>query len=142
MAGYIIPVVPKRSIAFGILEAGTTQDVILADRVDLLHWREVNLTVHVHQLAIPGDGSIIIGAIAQSWTSAEPETTFLGTEFMLDPITVNTSSPTLITGFLSMNGGFPSGCMSAMARLIARGIGEGDASMSAVISVEFAVKDA
>jgi len=139
MAGYIIPVVPKRLIDFGVLPNGSTQDLILADRIELLHWREVNLTVQVHQHAVAGGGSITIIAIAQSWTSAEPETTFLGSEFQAGAITSSTVSPTLITFSLAMGG---TNCMTALARVIARGVGAGAASLRAVVTVEFAVKDA
>ena len=114
------------------------------DRVDLLHWREVTLFTRVHQnLIAAGAGSIQIGAIAQSWTSEEPDRTFLGTEFMQASFTSTLGAPGLLSNALVMRGGLATAaCMTAMARIIARGSRAAAGVLAAQITVEFSVKDA
>lgn len=79
MTSSVIPVVSKRFLDFAGLPIGSHQDLILADRLSLLHWREVTLEVQVHShslVATPTNG-ITFYVFGTSWTEEEPGTLFI-----------------------------------------------------------------
>ena len=93
MAGYTISAVPKRTVDFAGLDAGLTQQLILADRVDLLQWREATMLVNVysHSLA-SGAGTLRIIAFGQSISADDPSLDFIDSANVF-AVTLNGSTP-------------------------------------------------
>src|SRR5690242_16398185 len=79
MAGAVLPVIPKRFLDFATLPLNTSEDVVVADRVNLVHWRELHLRAEFHSTTLPTGSSIQIIVFAQSWTPEEPGLEFLDT---------------------------------------------------------------
>ena|SRR5258706_4662653 len=141
MSGYIIPLVAKRKVDYASLPNPGQQDVILADRVEVIHWRELTVRVQVfdHSL-ISNAGTITVMVIPMSWTEEEPNQPFLSSISAGDVIIQNnTLTPAFLTKNLTTNG---ADCMTAMARVVARGIRSAGGAMNATISVDFSAKDA
>jgi hypothetical protein len=143
MSGHIIPIVQKRKVDFATLANNATQDVILADRIDLVHWREVTMMVRVSEHTLNnGAGSITLSVLMQSWTAEDPSVVFLGTLAQPADIVINSSSPLApyyATISLPMTGDID--CMTAMARIIARGSRSNAGALTATFSIEFSAKD-
>src|SRR5438128_2129380 len=78
---------------FNGLPIGATQEVVLADRVDILNWLEITpmLRVHTHSLS-GGVGSIVIGMYGQSLSAQDPGMFFLNKNIPL-LITLDSSVP-------------------------------------------------
>lgn len=138
MAGFRIPVVSKRKVDFTSVSSGGTEDLVLADRVDITRWRSVTLLVAISDQSTSA-GSISILAIPQSWTEEDPGVSFLSTSTFGVVIDGTTPAPAYLNSSLMMLG---NGCMSAMARIVARGTKTGAGALSASVSVELAVTDA
>src|SRR6266498_3972515 len=87
MPGYILPALPKRVVDFATLATGSTEDLILADRIPLLHWRELTLRMQISSHSL-GPGGSWVGRIKtmvspQSWTQEDP-----GVQFLPTPMTI------------------------------------------------------
>lgn len=139
MSFYRIPVVPKRKVDFTNLVNGTTEDLVLAERVELVQWREVQLLVGVTDHTISGTyGTISILAIPESWSEEDPTISFLSSSSYGVTIDNTTPSPAYLNTNLLMLG---SDCVGTMARIVARGSKTSAGSQSANIVVELAVTD-
>jgi hypothetical protein len=142
MAGLVIATTPKRVVDFSGLTSGSTQDFILADRVPILHWRELTAVVRVHSLNIgAGVGQINIYAAQQSWTPEDPGLPFLtnaASWVLATALSSTTQTPGSVAAPLTMGG---SNCLGAMTRLIARGNRTAAGSLNATITVEIVAKD-
>jgi hypothetical protein len=141
MSGLIIMAVPKRVVSFANLPVSTTQELVLADRIDLVDWRELTLILNVHGHSLGGTTNTIgIRAISQSWTAEDPKLEFLG-----DIFSVNIDSDTLIPElrFIPIAPfGYGGGVISAMARITALGTrGVNPGAMDATVSVQISAKD-
>lgn len=135
MAGYTMSAVPKRTVDFAGLGAGLTQQLILADRVDLLQWREVTMLVNVynHSLA-SGAGTLRIIAFGQSISADDPSLDFIdSTNFFAVSLNSATPSPAYI----------PLGDLfHPMVRVVAEGTRTGTGALNVTVGVDFSVKDA
>jgi hypothetical protein len=132
--------VPKRVLDFTGLSSGSTEDLILADRVELLHWREVTAQIRVstHSLS-SGAGTIAIRAAAQSWTEEDPTLAFFDDSNAWSvTITSATPSPAYLTFTIPTSG---TACLGHMARFTARGNRTAAGALSAQLSLELSLKD-
>src|SRR5690349_14492518 len=77
MSGYSLPVLPKYFVDFSTLATGSSLEVVLADRVPLLHWRSLICRVRVHSHTVRGSNSIEIRVYPQAWTEEDPGIPFL-----------------------------------------------------------------
>ena len=145
MDGEIIQVVPKRNLDFTTLGVGDTQQVVLADRVDIVQWREVTMMVMVHNHSLAnGAGTINIWATPESRSAEDPGLTFLYTS--VTPGTLidgSKPSPTYLTKALAgFNAGF-GGVINFgdMLRVMATGSRVAAGAITATISVNISGKD-
>ena len=140
MSGAILPVIPKRFLDFATLPVAGTQTLILADRVELLQWRELTMevTVHNHTLG-SGVGNIEIRLYAQSWTR-EPSVAFLAQNPVIAVTVQQTSpNPVFFTAPVSTLG---VDAIAGMGRVVAFGSRASGGAMNATVSIEFALKNA
>jgi hypothetical protein len=139
MSGRILPLVPKRLLDFSMIAVSSIEDVVLADRVDVPSWRQLNFRVNVYDRTCPG-GSISIMVYPRTWTAEEPGLVFVdSTNAWSQLINDGTPSPGFMEGTIPTVG---TACIGHMARIIARGNRAGAATLKATISVEFSMKDA
>jgi len=140
MSGFIIPIVPKRVLDFSSVAVSSSQSVIIADRIDLLHWRGISLVLKVYSHTLTsGTGTIRFDVMPQSWTSDDPGMTFLASA-SAQSITIGstTKNPDYLLADVNMSG---PGCMSAMAQIVATCNRISVGSLTAQISVDFSVRD-
>jgi hypothetical protein len=143
MAGVILPVIPKRFLDFATLAAGGTQEVILADRVELLHWRELTLKVRLHNHTLTGTNTVAIRVWPQSWTPEDPGVAFLTAGGVVSTtLGAATPSPGLLTLTIPTVGALASGAIGAMARFTALATRTGAGTMQAALTLELSSKDA
>ncbi len=73
MSGDIIRLVPKRVVDFSTLAIGSSQDLVLADRIDLTPWSDITMLARVHTHSLSnGAGSISILALPDGHTNEDP----------------------------------------------------------------------
>ena len=145
MPGKVIRAVQKRLVNFSSLPSGASQEVILADRLDVLQWRELTLQVKVHSNGIAAAaGTISINSIAQTLSDDDPGVDFLDRSSVPNVlITSTTPSPGYLTTIISQVQ--PVGSVYGLAnllRLVAFGSRTGAGAINAVISVEVSAKHA
>ena len=135
MAGFVINAVPKRTVDFAQATAGVPQDVILADLVDILQWREATVLVKIHSCSVDvGAGYIAVGAYPQSVSAQDPAVEFLDrTTFPAIGIDSFTPSP-----YLS----FFVAPVAPMIRIVAQGNRAAAGALIATLSIDVSVKDA
>jgi hypothetical protein len=138
----MLPVIPKRFLDFSTLPNGSTNEFVLADRVQLLHWRELTLTVNVHSHTLTGTNTINIFVYPQSWTEEDPAKLFLAP--IAGPtltLTAFSPSPGLLTVPIQTLGQQPA--IAAMARITAGGVrAASGGTMQATLSLRFSTKEA
>jgi len=146
MSGQVIGVIAKWSVVFTTLDTGASEEIIAADRVDILNWRSVAIQVKVHEHTLANNaGSIVVRAIPATWTEEVPEMVFLDTTFPVDVVIDQfVSSPAYLVAPLVMAGtaGFGARCFGSLMRLVVVGNRTGAGTIGATISVELAAKDA
>ena len=129
-----LPTIPKRVLDFNTLAIGSTQDVIIADRVPLLQWLVVSLMMQVHSHTLASSaGTIQILLASQSWTEEDPGLQFVATPVALFTLTSLTPNPGFVNAAAAGAG------TSDIVRLIARGSRSSAGALSATISGEFQV---
>jgi len=125
-----LPTIPKRVLDFNTLATGSTQDLILADRIPVLNWDGVNLQIQVHSHTLAsGAGTIKIIVANQSWTAEDPGLEFVN--FVVPQVTLDSSTSN--PGFVEAR----VGVLSEMVRVLARGNRTSVGALSATISGEF-----
>ncbi len=138
MSGVTIRAVPRRVVDFGGLITNLTEDLVLADRVDVRHWLELTMLVqvHVHSL-LNGAGTITIGAFNQSLSSEDPDVTFVGAT-AVGSLTLDsfTGSPAYAAVPLS-----PIADVGDMVRLVASATRTQSGTLNATISVNISAKN-
>jgi hypothetical protein len=74
MAGTVLRVMPKRTLDFTSVSSGMTEEIVVAQGIDISQWREVSLMVRTHANTIPGTGMgyIYINAYLEGRTSEDP----------------------------------------------------------------------
>jgi len=78
MSGIVLSAVPKRVLDYSTLvNGGPSQSLILADKVPLLDWRELTLTVRIHVNGMSGSNSVTVAVFAQSETTEDPALPFV-----------------------------------------------------------------
>jgi hypothetical protein len=120
------------------LATGSSTELILADRVPLLHWRELTAIVRVHSHTMTGSNSIELLFYAQSWTAEDPGLQFIGTGVPAPQITSSTPSPGMIVKALPLLG---SNAIGDMIRITALGSRSGAGTMQANVTVQFSAKN-
>ena len=134
MAGYVINCVAKRKLDFSSLGVGLSQEMVLADYVDLIHWQNIVLLlrVHSHSVAV-GAGSVTISIRGQSVSRQDPVVYFLDTttSYPSTSIDSNTTSP----AFVGMT--IPA---VPMMQVFATGTRLSTGSIAAEISIDVSVK--
>jgi hypothetical protein len=104
MTGYIISGFPKQTVNFGV---GTgPQEFVLADQVDILHWREATLQVWVHSHTLAAHGNTIqISVFGQSVSEDDPGLQFVyRSEMAQATIDQNSGSPSFFTLDIGQSG--------------------------------------
>jgi hypothetical protein len=141
MSGFVLPVLPKRVVDFTTLVTGT-EDLILADRVPLLHWRELTLRMQISDHSLSGgSGTIKIIVIPQSWTAEDPGVQFLSTSTTIAATLGSTTpNPAFLSAPLTTIGG--GAVIAAMARIVAQGNRLAAGAINATLSMAFSTKDA
>jgi hypothetical protein len=104
MALNVVKCFPKKVIDFGA--SGASQEIILADRMSLLAWREATLQLRVHSHSLAGHlNSISVNAYGQSISAEDPGLTFLETSSIASVlISPSTASGTLFNLDLGSDG--------------------------------------
>lgn len=141
MSSLIALACPKQLLDFaGASIGGGSPATILADRVDLLQWREVTaiIDVHSHSLA-SGAGTISVNLTAQSWTEEDPGTAFLAAASTVTTINSGTPNPACIVQPIPMLGGSPA--IARLVRISASATRIAAGALNATISVRLAAKD-
>jgi hypothetical protein len=74
-----IPVVvlPERQFTFPGPDTGS-QQITIAERIDLLQWRELTLRVRVHSHTLTGTNVIAVSVLPESRTEEDPGLMFVG----------------------------------------------------------------
>lgn len=142
MSAQVLPVIQKRLITFDTLSTSSQQELIIADRVDLLHWRELDLTLRVHSHTLTGSNQIFINVVPQSVTLEDPDVSWLGVSGTWFVIASSTPSPSFSIAGLRTTGFDQDGPIAALARITATGLRNNSGAMQANLSLEFSTKDA
>jgi hypothetical protein len=141
MSGQIIPVVPRRVVDFGGVTSGSTQSLVLVDKVELVHWQELTMLVRMHSNSIAsGAGTISVAAQPRSFSDDDPGVTFAcsagaGPALILGSTIANGESR---TGFMRTMG---PNCVGDMVRIVALGNRLNTGTLNATISVDLSAKD-
>ena len=141
MAGVVLQVVPKRVLDFSNLASGTTQDLVLAQGIDISQYSEVSLMVRVHDNSgtWPSLGTPKIEIFGQTdgRTFEDPGLLFAGST-LLGTATVasGTAQAAYFVNSLGSNVG-------SMVRIVARGTrGGATNTVKATLSVDISAKTA
>jgi len=134
MTGIKLSVLPKRALDFATLANPSTQEVILADRIELFRWRELLVKVRVHLHTLTAPNIITIFVYAQSWTDEEPGLQFVASTAAAS-VAIQSTTPSpgeldLVVPTLATNG------IAGMARITAIGNRGGGGTMQAQLSME------
>lgn len=140
--GYVITAIPKRVITFTYSPVVAGQELVLADRVDVLHWREITLALRVHTHTLGGQPNpILINIYAQSVSDQDPGLEFLDKNFQTVLQLDNTTPiPCLMEANLGDGQWYPS-YGPPMVRITAQSTQTASGTISATISADIAVKD-
>ena len=139
MSGSFLPVIPKRLFDFSAVPTVGTLDVVAADRLQLLHWRELTLTIRVHGYTLTSGNGIGIFFYPQSFTDEEPAVPFLGPKrlaALIDPLTPNPGFLTVTIPTLGAD------AVADMTRIVVSGSRTVAGTIAATLSMAFASKDA
>ena len=133
MGGSVIFAFEERAISLG--SSAASQEVIIADRVDLLHWNEVTFQLRVHTHTLGGHGnSILIGAYPMTVSEDDP-----GVEFLdVFQTIINLTSSTPIPAFFNV-ANLPSS--PPLMRIVAMATRADSGTIGATISMDISVKD-
>jgi hypothetical protein len=140
MAGAVIRVVPKRTLDFTPVAIGGTEEIVLAQGLDISQWREVSLMVRTHANSFTANlGTIDIYAYVEGRTSEDPGLLFAATT-PLGTVTINssTTAPSYSIGSCGSNTG-------AMLKIVAKGTrtsSTGVNAMKADVSIDLSLKSA
>jgi hypothetical protein len=140
MAGVTFEAVPKRFVSYDGLDLGS-QEIILADKVEVLQWRKLTLLVKVygHSLA-SGAGNIVIGAYPQTASVDDPNLEFIERTVLYGPtIDASVVAPAYFTTGLPVES---LSCFGPLLRVVAFGTRLSPGAMSATVSVDVSAKDA
>jgi len=132
-------VVPKLALDFTALASGTLE-MVLADRIQLIPWRELELKVRVHSHNLTGSNTITVNVYPQSWTDEEP-----GIQFVSSTVTASAqiTASTLSPGELDVTiPTLASNAVAGMIRITAAGTRAGAGTMQAQLSIEVTGKAA
>jgi hypothetical protein len=136
VSGDVIHLVPKRLVDFSNLPSGSTQDLVLMDRVDLKRWPGVTMLARVHSHTLSnGAGSIVVFALPTGHTLEDPGVDFVGSIVPPAQAVIDSTTPTpayLTSTALSIG---------PQARIIARGTRTAVGTMQANLSVDLSVAD-
>jgi hypothetical protein len=138
MPGTIRRIIPKRTLDFSSLRAGTTEEIVLAQGVNVSEWREVTLQIRTHSNSISGSGGQIdISVYADGRTSNDPGILFASSPAVkVMSITSTTTGPSYQLG----DCGSPLG---ALLMVTAKGTKTSStAALAAAISVDLSLKSA
>jgi hypothetical protein len=136
--------VPKRAFDFGNnIPVGATQSIVLADQVELLHWRELTMIVRVHSHSLTGSNSISVTAWPQSTTPEDPNIVWLTSDKSNSVfIQASTPIPSMLTADLVTIGTDNDPYTVAnMVQILVQPFRAGVGSMQATISVEISAKE-
>ena len=121
--------------------SGGTQAVVLADKVELVHWQELSMMVKVHSHSISsGSGTISVVAQPRSWSEDDPSVAFICRAGPGLPVILNRDTLTsdVQTGFMRTMG---PNCVGSMVRIVALGNRTSTGALNATISVDLSAKD-
>jgi hypothetical protein len=140
MTGYVIPCVPKRSVTFAMTN-GTSNEVILADRVELVHWREITMMFRVHSHTLGGTPNTIqLGVYAQTHSGDDPGLLFIDPE-SITTVSLNQNTPTGALLELPFQDWNNAPYHAPMLRVVAQATKTATGQLSAVITADISVKD-
>ena len=141
MAGRRLPILPKRLLDFSnIAVSGSGQTIVIADRIELLDWRELTLVLRVHSHNVASTNTIEIHLQNTSRSDEDPSLDFIGSQIASFPlITSSTPIPSLFEIAVPTTG---MDCVADLARINARGTRNAAATISALVTLEFSTKDA
>jgi hypothetical protein len=137
MAGIVMQVVPKRTLDFNALNSGSTEDLVVAQGIDISQWRESSLMMRLHVSSVSAGGTISIFAQVEGRTAEDPGILFFTSGQTLGLLTINSSlgAPYYTVNGLGSNVG-------AMIRVVARGNRTGAGTLNADVSVDLSLKSA
>ena len=129
MAGSIIRVIPPRLLDFSAVSSGSSQEIVLADRIDISAWRQVGLLIRTHSNSIDG-GEIDINAYADTRAEEDPGILFTGP--MVAASFAGGASNYRMTNLDSSIG--------SMVKVAAKGTRSSSGSIAAIVSVDLSCK--
>jgi len=141
MAGMVLRVVPKRTLDFtNVSSIGASQEIVLAQGIDVSDWREVSMMVRLHQNSIVSTvGKIELYAYMEGRTGEDPGILFTSANTLAVVTISNTvAAPMYAVSSLGSNVG-------AMIKIAARGTrtsSNASNSIKADISVDLSMKSA
>jgi hypothetical protein len=140
MAGVVMRIVPKRTLDFTSLAISQSEEIILAQNIDVSQWREVSLMVRTHTNSFSGGlGTIDIYAYMEGRTSEDPGLLF-ATTAALGTVTINssTTAPAYSVNTLGAN-------LGSMIKIAAKGTRTSSNTANAIkadISIDVSLKSA
>ena len=138
MAGTVIRVIPKRTLDFSSVTSGQSEEIILAQGIDVSEWREITLMVRTHATTFSGAiGNIQVYALLEGRTNEDPGILFVTTT-ALGTVTIDS---TTVAPAYSVNG-IPSNAGS-MIKIAAKGTRTAaGTSIKADVSIDLSLKSA
>ena len=140
MAGQVIRVIPKRTLDFTTVQSGFSEEIVLAQGIDVSNWREASMMVRTHSTSFGGNiGQIDIYAYMEGRTPEDPGILFATTS-PLGTVTINSSlsAPAYSVSALPAN-------LGALVKIAAKGSRTssfGSNSISAAVSIDLSLKSA
>ena len=96
MAGKLLTVLPKRSYDFSNLIVGTTQQIVVAERIDISEYIDAVLAVRVNSLTIGGLNTIALDLYGDGFTRNDPSVAFRTSSPLFSSVQLSIS-PWLLT---------------------------------------------
>jgi hypothetical protein len=125
MSGEVLQICAKRVLNFTPVMNGTTEKLVLADRIYVAQWSDLVLKVQIHSNDIASSaGSIDIVVIPQSWTPEDPGIQFLdggGTGTASSTFTIDSSLTAPHYEEVSLKTRANPGAIGSMIRVAAAG---------------------
>lgn len=138
MAGIVMQIVPKRTLDFNNLANLTTEDIVLAQGIDVSQWREVSLMIRVHATTLTTVGTITLFAQTEGRTAEDPGVLFFDSTLRGSQVLSNAQA----VGFYTVNTVGTN--LGSMIRVVARGnrTTVGTTNMTVDVSVDLSLKSA
>jgi len=138
MAGVLQMLIPKRTYDFSSIDVGESQEIIVAEELDISQYIDGILIVRVHSISAPG-GSFQLQLVQDGHTRRDPTVQFRAapSQYFHAPLTIDSS---LSPGTVVANGGSLGKFLGEYAMLVLTATRTADLALIATISADLLMR--